>query len=299
MHDIPRTTRRIPLNGLELEAWQYPPSGPAPAPLVIMSPGFAAVKEQYLDAFARAFAAAGLGVLLYDQRNFGRSGGEPRGEIDPRQQIDDLREVITWAGLQQDVDPQRIGIWGSSYSGGHVLSVAALDRRVACVVAQVPTISGHQSLLRRAGAQLAELRAGFAADRAARYQGQPPRYRRVIAEGAEAGIYAGADAEAFYGAARTLAEGWDNRVTLRSSELASEYEPGLLIERVSPTPLLLVVAEADSVTPTDLALAAYNRALEPKRLCLLPGGHFDPYTEQAPRAIAAAREWFVAHLLAA
>jgi fermentation-respiration switch protein FrsA (DUF1100 family) len=73
-------------------------------------------------------------------------------------------------------------------------------------------------------------------------------------------------------------------------------EPGIWITRVSPTPLLMVVALSDAVTVTDLALAAYERALEPKRLQLIPGGHFDPYTSQFDRASDAARAWFREHL---
>ncbi len=58
----------------------------------------------------------------------------------------------------------------------------------------------------------------------------------------------------------------------------------------------MVVAANDVLTPTDLALEAYNRALEPKRLVLLPGGHFDAYTTDFDLAAGAARDWFVEHL---
>ena len=75
------------------------------------------------------------------------------------------------------------------------------------------------------------------------------------------------------------------------------YEPGIWITRVSPTPLLLVVARDDKLTVADLALAAYERALEPKRLALIPGGHFSPYLDQFPLAAAAATGWFREHLL--
>ena len=75
------------------------------------------------------------------------------------------------------------------------------------------------------------------------------------------------------------------------------YEPGIWVPRVSPTPLLIVVALSDTVTVTDLALAAYHRALEPKRLALIPGSHFDPYLDQFPLAEAAAIGWFSEHLL--
>jgi uncharacterized protein len=83
---------------------------------------------------------------------------------------------------------------------------------------------------------------------------------------------------------------WENSVTLRSTRAARMYEPGTWISRVLPTPLLLVVASEDRVTVTDLALAAHERALEPKRLVLIPGDHFAPYSEQFALAGAAATE---------
>jgi fermentation-respiration switch protein FrsA (DUF1100 family) len=90
---------------------------------------------------------------------------------------------------------------------------------------------------------------------------------------------------------------WNNEVTLRSTRAARMYEPGAWISRVSPTPLLMVVARDDNVTIADLALAAYERALEPKRLALVPGGHFDPYLDQFALAEAATTGWFREHLL--
>ena len=58
----------------------------------------------------------------------------------------------------------------------------------------------------------------------------------------------------------------------------------------------MVVALNDTITVTDLALAAYERALEPKRLELVPGGHFEPYLSNFPEASGAARAWFREHL---
>ena len=85
-------------------------------------------------------------------------------------------------------------------------------------------------------------------------------------------------------------------MTVRSTFAATTYEPGVFVERISPTPLLMVVATHDTVTLTDTALAAYGRALEPKRLVTIPGGHFDPYLAGFPTASGAARTWFADHL---
>ena len=117
-------------DGVTLRGWFYSAEGSSgPGPAVVMAHGFSAVKEMYLDSFAEVFAAAGLNVLVFDNRCFGASDGEPRQEIDPWAQVRDYRNAITYLNTMPEVDPGRIGIWGSSYSGGHVLVVGAIDRR--------------------------------------------------------------------------------------------------------------------------------------------------------------------------
>ena len=87
-----------------------------------------------------------------------------------------------------------------------------------------------------------------------------------------------------------------NEVTVRSGRLARMYEPGAWIARVSPTPLLMIVALADHITLTDLELRAYEQALEPKKVVTIDGGHFDPYLKQFAVATTAAVSWFRQHL---
>jgi hypothetical protein len=291
-------------DGVVLRGWHYSPAGDTsggPQPLIVMAHGFSATKEMHLDDFAEHFAAGGLGVLVYDNRNFGDSDGEPRGEIDPWQQIRDYRTAITWAGTQPWADPARIGIWGSSYSGAHVLVVAALDRRVRAVVSQVPLVSGLANARRliRADA-FAGLRQMFDADRAARYAGEEPGRIQVVWEQdpAEPSALPTADSHDFFlGPILERAKTWQNEVTLRSVEMFFEYEPGAYIADIAPTPLLMVVATQDHLTVADLALEFYEKAREPKKLVALPCGHFDAYVgdafaESAPQQLA----WFQQYL---
>jgi hypothetical protein len=91
---------------------------------------------------------------------------------------------------------------------------------------------------------------------------------------------------------------WDNRVTIRSLELRLEYEAMPYMARISPTPLLMIVSTDDQITPTDIALRAYDDAREPKELLLMSGDHYHPYLDGFDRSSAAARDWFVAHLAA-
>ena len=102
--------------------------------------------------------------------------------------------------------------------------------------------------------------------------------------------------EWFTQTASTRAPAWRNQVTLRTLEMLGEYEPGAYIDRISPTPMLMVVAAQDHLTVADEAFAAYNRALEPKRLVILKGGHFDAYVKGFKQSSAAACDWFIEHL---
>src|SRR5690348_15328079 len=172
----------INAEGTILRGWFYTPDRPSgKAPAIVMAHGFSAVKEMYLDRFAEHFCAAGLAAVVFDNRNFGASDGEPRQEIDPWAQVRDYRHAITYAGTRSEVDRNRIGVWGSSYSGGHVLVVGAIDRRVKCVVSQVPLVSGYRNILRLVRADfLAPTRAQLDQDREARFAGKAPAMLPVV-----------------------------------------------------------------------------------------------------------------------
>src|SRR5258708_24959188 len=111
-------------------------------PAIAMAHGMGTTKEVGLPQFAERFADAGFAVLIFDFRNVGESEGTPRGQIFAEDQQEDCRNAITWLQLKSPIDPERMGVWGFSFSGGHVLQVAAFDRRIKCVVAQVPAVSG-------------------------------------------------------------------------------------------------------------------------------------------------------------
>src|SRR2546428_29594 len=162
-------------DGVTLRGWLYLPDRTAgQAATVVMAHGFSAVKEMYLDRFAEVFAASGLGALVFDNRNFGASDGEPRQHIDPWQQVRDYRDAITFAETVAEVDRTRIGVWGSSYSGGHPLVMGAIDRRVRCGVSQVSLISGHRNARRLIRADfIAVVQGQFDSDRRARWSGAP------------------------------------------------------------------------------------------------------------------------------
>src|SRR3954454_14468194 len=243
--------------GVMLRAWLYLPDGRGPHPAITMAHGYAGIKEMGLERFAEAFAEDGFVVLVHDHRGFGASDGEPRHDVDPWRQIADWRRAITFLENHPDVDPERIGLWGTSYAGGHAIVLGATDRRLRAVVAQVPTISGFEQGLRRiAPENVAALEQAFSEDERSQARGEPLRYQAIVdADPAVPASYRAPDAIDFY--LQPVPEGaWENTVSVRSTRAARMYEPGVWIARVSPTPLLMVVARNDTITVTDLALAA-------------------------------------------
>jgi len=303
---LPRGARSIAFasNGTELRGWFRPSGRGKPGPLVIMTHGWSGTKEMSLDSYAEHFVARGLSVMAYDHFGFGESGGLPRQEIDPIAQTRGYRDAISFAQTLDEVNPDAIGIWGTSYAGGHVLTVAAFDKRVRCVVSQCPTISGWDNTqLRFSKDQWAEMTAVFNRDRLKRFQGEPPIMIPVIPDLSKAvvdpdRVHFGNNGAAWYiNLEESSRVNWRNEITLRSLELYSEYEPGSTIERIAPTPLMMILGEKDMVTPTASCVKAFERAGGPKELVMLPGGHYDLYVENRAAAANAAAHWFEKHLV--
>src|SRR5438874_11893401 len=99
-----RTDVEFNAEGTTLRGWLYRPDGDGAVPGVVMAHGFSAVKEMYLDSFAEVFAAAGLAALVFVNRNFGASDGEPRAESDPWAQLRDSRHAISSRQMLPGVD---------------------------------------------------------------------------------------------------------------------------------------------------------------------------------------------------
>src|SRR5271155_2428898 len=164
-----------------LRAWLFVPDGPGPHAAVTMAHGFAGIREHGLDEFAQVYAEAGFAVLVHDHRGFGASDGQPRCDVDPWRQIADWRYAISYLESHPAVDADRIGLWGSSYAGGHALVLGATDRRLKAVVAQVPTVSAYQQSRRGvAPDRMAALEAIFMADARRQFAGEPPAPRLVV-----------------------------------------------------------------------------------------------------------------------
>jgi pimeloyl-ACP methyl ester carboxylesterase len=247
-------------------------------PCVVMGHGFGATRDAGLLPFAERFAAAGIDALVFDYRGFGTSDGRPRQDVNHRKHRQDYHSAIAAARARTDVDPARIAIWGSSYSGGHVVAVAAQDSRVAAVISQGAAMDGLAALLmvratsglgkvvRLTGVGLRDL--GRAVTRRDPYLvpivGAPGTRAVIVSPGAEQGYQA------------IMGPTFRNEMRARGILRLAANRPVTMARRVR-APMLLVVAEEDNVAPASAVRAVARKAGGHAEMESFACGHFDIY----------------------
>lgn len=285
--------------GLLVKGWFFTPKATTnnKLPAIVMAPGFSGTKECNYQFYASNFAKAGFGVLLFDYPNFGESGGTLRGEADPWQQIQAYRDGISFLQTLPSVDPDRIGVWGGSYSGGHALVTSAIDPRVKCVVSMTPFISGSYYIHNMPPEVKSFLYQQFQADRLARINGGEPAKIPVATDNsAQFSAISSPFAWEFIKSFQQYAPTYENLVTLKSLEMQLEYEPGYYVQQIGNKPKLFIIAKNDELIPEQLILDAFDKSAEPKKLAYIEGHHFSPYMEKLQEASHLAIEWFRLHL---
>ncbi len=294
--------------GTLLRGWLYLParetaSTSSTSPGVVMAHGLSAVKEMALDRYAEVLCEGGMAVLVYDHRNLGASDGEPRQQINPWAQARDYRYAISWLSSRPEVDADRIGIWGSSFSGGEVIVIGAIDARVKAVVANVP-FAGYPGVdYSDADARCAAIREQLDDETGASLadvgHGTLGPLPVIRSEGVDGPVVLDQpESREWFGQWASRAPSWKNSVTVENGfGTEPAWDPGACIAHVAPRPLLLVVASEDRLAETSVTCAAFERAREPKKLVMVDGHHFIPYGgEGFARSAEAARSFFQEHL---
>jgi uncharacterized protein len=281
--------------GSTLRGWLQRPEAARNAPAVVMAHGFGGLKD-WLQPQSAALADAGIASLVYDHAHFGDSDGSPRQHIDPAAQVHGYRDAITFLSAQPGIDADRIGLWGTSLAGAVVMVAGAVDTRVKAVVSQIPMVDPNATLRRMIpGSAVAGLLAQITADRVARYAGADYQTIPISGPGPEVALPDPETAE-FIAAHAAADPNFRNEITLASLDLLLEFTPHALLPHISPRPLLMTIADNDTLCPTDLALAAYDTAREPKQLHLVAGGHHSPYSDQFESVITRQASFLRAHL---
>ena len=264
----------FPCGGVKCHGILYKPVTAGKGPGLVMAMGFGMVKEAHADDYGPAFASRGITVLAFDYRRWGRSEGEPRQALYPMDQVSDYRCAIRFLQESGLVDPERICVWGTSFSGGHVITLLAFPQPgVRCGIAQVPNVYSYRTALEYFGSlepvmQLAE------AGRSQCCKGEPAYIPIVSREGPA--VILTEEAYRYYTEEASKYESFVNRVTLDSIDRILAYNPGDYAHLVEK-PLLMVIALKDKTTPPSLAREVASRMKGEVDILEYDVGHFDIY----------------------
>ncbi|MBI5957793.1 MAG: alpha/beta hydrolase, partial [Chloroflexi bacterium] len=244
------------------------------------------------------FAAAGFVVLVFDYRHYGSSGGEPRNHLVPHDQQQDIRNAVTWLRAQPEVDPDRVGGWGVSLGGSHMLAAGAYDRRLKAVVSVATGLNMLEAMMGRAGLQ--DFLKMLNGDRDRRFvTRETATYIPAVSMPGQGGAMAFPEAYEFYTEAmNTVAPTYDNRISLESMEYLIADRSAEAVPLIAPTALLMIHGEKDVIPPAAVR-AVFERAGEPKKLIVLDCLHTDLYTREpwVTQAADASIEWFKRYLV--
>lgn len=277
MEEIEFTSR-----GITCRAWLCTPesdelTGGNGSPALVMAHGTSGVREQ-LKHYVPRFAEAGMYVLLFDYRHFGTSDGEPRQLLSIRRQLQDYAAALEYIRNVPGVDPDRVGVWGSSLSGGHAVDVAVRDGRVAAVVAQAAAMDNLKTVLRVAEyagvGQLVKLTGLGMVDVARSAFGMSPK---LVPAGGEPGELAMMTTpDTMPGLAGIAAEGWRNELCGRLSLTLALHRPGRKTHRL-PCPAFFAICDKDSLVVPAATVKAAERAGDLATVKHYAMGHFDIY----------------------
>jgi fermentation-respiration switch protein FrsA (DUF1100 family) len=293
---MPRTDLTFRSGDDDIAAWLYRPDGATAC--VVMGHGFSAVRDQRLPAYAERFEQAGLAVLLFDYRHFGSSGGEPRQLLDIGRQLEDWRAAVACARGLGGFHPRGIGLFGSSFGGGHVLQIASEDDRIGATVAQCPMTDGLKASLRIPPAQSARLARAALQDQLGALAGRAPKLIKAAGLPGELAVMTSPDSLAGMQSLTPPDSAWRNAVAARIALRIGLYRPGRNAAKIA-APVLVCICDQDALVSTAAADKVAHDAPHGE-VVHYPIGHFEIYTgEWFERAVTRQTEFLARHLAVA
>lgn len=267
--------------GVRCAAWLYLPKSNKPASILVMAHGLGGIRHMRLDAFAERFAQAGYAALVFDYRHFGDSDGQPRQLLDIAKQQQDWAAAIAYAKQLPQVDASKVILWGSSFSGGHVMYMGAREQ-VAAVISQCPFTDGIASAAVTDPISSLKVTPLAIADQVSAWFGKKqPIYVHTSGKPHQAALMTAPDCMSGY--LKLLPSGanhFKNQVAARFALNIIGYRPGTSAKNIK-VPLLVCVCQHDTVAPAKAAIYHAKKAKHAEIKIYPQYGHFDIYVDAA------------------
>ncbi|WLH65277.1 alpha/beta hydrolase [Pseudomonas sp. FP2300] len=260
-------------------AWLYLPVGVEKPPIVVLGHGLGAVREMRLDAFSERFAAAGIATLAFTYRYFGDSGGRPRQLMSVKRQLADWDAALDFVKGCTDVDGRRVAVWGSSFGGGHAITVASRHPELLAAISQCPFTDGLASAAALGVKGSLQVVPVLLRDFAAKLLGRPPVMVPIAATPGQPALMNAHDALPGYLALVPKGMVFVNHVAARVLPEIMAYRPGRSASKVK-FPILFCVSTTDTVTPPEQTIALVRKAPHGETR-LYSAGHFEFYMGEA------------------
>lgn len=292
-----RVKVRFESDGIDCTGYLYrPASAGSNTPCVVMAPGFSGTQDTpAFRAVAEAFVEAGFIALTFDYRTFGESAGAPRQLVSIRGQVKDLHAAVRFARSHPGIDPDRIALWGTSLGGGHVVSAAAEDPRIAAVVAQIPFNGFPKRVEGRSFLETLRLLGAMFYDTVRGWFGRLPYYIPAVGKPGDLAVMASPQAQRTIEAMQSAH--WQNEVAPRVLFSMMRYKPGNRAYRLT-MPLLVCIAEHDREVPPELSREIADHAVHGEAKTY-PYAHFDFYRPDVRDQVVADQIAFLEqHLMA-
>ncbi|MBB6021447.1 dienelactone hydrolase [Paenibacillus sp. JGP012] len=260
--------------GTNCAAWLYVPDTPTPPPVIVMAHGLGGVREMRLDAYAEHFVREGYACFLFDYRHFGASEGNHRQKINVKLQLQDWESAIDWVKKSEWVDGKRIILLGSSFSGGHVMTMSARHPEVSAAIAQCPFTDGKASRNTVPITSLLKLSGLVVLDLLSCLTGYHPVKVKLAGKPGEAALMAVPDYQEYLALVPEKAS-FHPKVPARTILEFFKYSPGKYTAEIQCS-IYFGVCDLDTVAPAKETLK--HAALAPKgTIKRYPCGHFDIY----------------------
>lgn len=260
---------------------------------IVLCHGYTGVKDLYLPDNARSLTQAGYMAMTFDYKGWGESGG-PRSRLAPYGRVYDAQAALSFFSTLPEVDPERLGVYGTSYGGATVIWLGAIDSRVKCVVSVVGVGNGARWMrsVRRPD-EWHDLLTRADEDRAKRaLSGESElvdRTQILLPDRQSAELAA---------AARRNNPAAVSSIPLEYIDDTLSFNPEWVVDKISPRPVLFITSDNDRLVPPEESVHLYERAGQPKKLVVLKGyGHYQVYSEPAfSEVMQATLAWYHEHL---